>query len=235
MEKSHTWISILVCWMYTAALQGTAHRTPTVSTLAWSAWPVPTSPSTSGTGRPPASSRPVWAPSPSPCPTRSLKSLWGLPAPGASPKAPHTCGSHLCVITMFYMPAFFSFLAHHFGHQVPRHVLNLLANLYVVVLPILNPIVYGVRTWSIQERVAHLLSLGVSCRGAQLFTGTASNTFTTPHGALCKAGSACHYFHFQLHSSCPWPLEAGVRSRQHVGRHSRGAGGGATRLQGFLG
>lgn len=101
----------------------------------------------------------------------------------------------------------------------------------MVVLPILNPIVYGVRTWSIQERVAHLLSLGVSCRGAQLFTGTASNTSTAPHGALCKAGSACHYFHshFQLHSSCPWPLEAGVRSRQHVGKQSRGAGGGATR------
>ncbi|XP_067408132.1 olfactory receptor 52K1-like [Emydura macquarii macquarii] len=84
---------------------------------------------------------------------RILRTVLSLASKEEQLKAFGTCVSHLCAIFMVYTPVVLTSIIHRFGYQVAPHIHILMASVNFVFPPMMNPIVYGVKTKQIRDRV----------------------------------------------------------------------------------
>ncbi|XP_044875592.1 putative olfactory receptor 52P1 [Mauremys mutica] len=68
-------------------------------------------------------------------------------------KALNTCTAHICVVLISYVSVLFTTLTHRFGQGIAPHVHIILANLYVLLPTMLNPIIYGVKIKELRDKV----------------------------------------------------------------------------------
>uniref|UniRef100_A0A2K5Y0Q1 Olfactory receptor n=1 Tax=Mandrillus leucophaeus TaxID=9568 RepID=A0A2K5Y0Q1_MANLE len=79
--------------------------------------------------------------------TMIVKAVISFSSSDARQKAFSTCTAHISAIIITYVPAFFTFFTHRFGgHKIPPSLHVIVANLYLLLPPTVNPIVYGVKT-----------------------------------------------------------------------------------------
>ncbi|NXA60649.1 O52K2 protein, partial [Mohoua ochrocephala] len=96
-----------------------------------------------------------------------LRAVLRLPSRRARLKALGTCGSHVFVILIFYVGGLLSMYLQMFAHSLAPHVQVLLADSYLTVPPMLNPLVYGVKVKQIQEGIRKLLGQPAGARSSR--------------------------------------------------------------------
>uniref|UniRef100_A0A8D0PHA8 G-protein coupled receptors family 1 profile domain-containing protein n=1 Tax=Sus scrofa TaxID=9823 RepID=A0A8D0PHA8_PIG len=74
-------------------------------------------------------------------------------------KALNTCVSHICAVLVFYVPIIALASVHRFGRHKPPGAMSLIADIFLLVPPLMNPIVYCVKTRQIREKVLGKLGL----------------------------------------------------------------------------
>lgn len=85
-----------------------------------------------------------------------LKTMLGIASRAENLKTLNTCLSHICAVLLFYVRLIGITMTHIFGKHLSPVVHMLVANIDLLLPPVLNPIIYSVKTKQIQRRIIHV-------------------------------------------------------------------------------
>ncbi|XP_001372197.3 olfactory receptor 51F1-like [Monodelphis domestica] len=91
-----------------------------------------------------------------------IKSLLSIASPEERHKAFSTCISHIGAVAIFYIPWIILALMHRFGHNAPPYIHVLLSNIHFLLPPVLNPIIYSVKTKQIYRVILKVFQANAS-------------------------------------------------------------------------
>ncbi|XP_042636885.1 olfactory receptor 51F2-like [Orycteropus afer afer] len=86
-----------------------------------------------------------------------IKTVLSIASSEERKKAFSTCISHIGAVAIFYIPLISLSFVHRFGKQAPPYVHTMIANTYLLIPPVMNPIIYSVKTKQIRRTVIKLL------------------------------------------------------------------------------
>ncbi|XP_005380114.1 PREDICTED: olfactory receptor 51A7-like [Chinchilla lanigera] len=88
-----------------------------------------------------------------------LRTVLGIASHGERLKALNTCVSHISAVLIFYVPIITLATMHRFAKHKSPLAMILIADAFLLVPPLMNPIVYCVKTWQIRVKVLERLGL----------------------------------------------------------------------------
>uniref|UniRef100_G1TH58 Olfactory receptor n=1 Tax=Oryctolagus cuniculus TaxID=9986 RepID=G1TH58_RABIT len=86
-----------------------------------------------------------------------IRSVLSIASSEERQKAFNTCISHISAVAIFYIPLISLSLVHRYGHSAPPFVHTIMANVFLLTPPVLNPIIYSVKTKQIRKAIIKIL------------------------------------------------------------------------------
>ncbi|XP_015272577.1 PREDICTED: olfactory receptor 51V1-like [Gekko japonicus] len=72
-----------------------------------------------------------------------------------------TCVSHVCAVLVFYVPVLGLSVVHRFGRHASPLLHIIMGNFYILLPPLMNPIIYSIKTKQIYRRILRIVSIKI--------------------------------------------------------------------------
>ncbi|KAG8137188.1 hypothetical protein E2320_005714 [Naja naja] len=82
-----------------------------------------------------------------------LKTILGAFSKEECLKTLSTCFSHFCAVLSFYIPMLGLTMIHRYGKHASPIIYIVIANVYLLLPPLMNPIVYSIKTKQLRTRI----------------------------------------------------------------------------------